>query len=130
MQEDVYKKLINDTVNMTVLKLKMAGLMRDERKSAYQKTEELLRNYKSLKESDQPYTLKVINAVDKALAELKKDCYYYQIIELIYFEGKSREYVAEYFNTTETTISRNKNKLINKLKAALFSDDFILDLFL
>ena len=31
-------KIIEDTVNRTVLKLKIAGLMKDDRKSAAQKT--------------------------------------------------------------------------------------------
>ena len=52
-------KIIEDTVNRTVLKLKVAGLMKDDRKTAAQKTEELLRNYPKFKLSDQPYTLKL-----------------------------------------------------------------------
>ena len=50
---DDIKQIINDTVNATVLKLKMAGLMKGDKKSAYQKTEELLKNYNAFKESDQ-----------------------------------------------------------------------------
>ena len=123
------KQLINDTVNLTVLKLKMAGLMKDDRKTAYQKTKELLQNYIAFTKSDQPYTKKLVSMIDAALYEIKDDIYY-DIIPLIYFEGNTREFVAEYFDTTVTTISRNNTRLINKLKVRLFSDDVIYELFL
>ena len=126
---DDIKQIINDTVNATVLKLKMAGLMKDDKKSAYQKTEELLKNYNAFKESDQPYTKKLVREIDMALEDIKDDLYY-DIIIMSYFEGRSREYMAEYFDTTVTTISRNKNRLINKLKARLLSDDVIMEVFL
>lgn len=129
MQDHEIKRIINDTVNATVLKLKMAGLMKDDRKSAYQKTEELLRNYNAFVESDQPYTQKLVRKIDEALDSIKSDIYY-EIIPMVYFEGDTREAVAEYFDTTVTTISRNKNRLVNKLKVRLFSDDVIYELFL
>ena len=123
------KAVINDTVNMTVLKLKMAGLMRDNKKTAYQKKEELLRNYNTLKVSDSPDARKLINKIDMALDTIKSDIYY-EIIPLYYFDDQTRDYIAEYYDTTVTTISRNKTKLINKLKVILFSDDVIYELFL
>lgn len=123
------KKIISDTVNMTVLKLKMAGLMKDSKKSAYQKTEELLRNYEDFKKSDQPYAQKLVKRIDAALYDIKSDIYY-DIIPLYYFDENTREFVAEYFNTTVTTVSRNKTRLINKLKVKLFSDEVIYELFL
>ncbi len=123
------EKVIEDTVNRTVLKLKMAGLMKDDRKSAFQKTEELLKNYKAFKISDQPYTQKLINKIDEAMNTIKDDAYY-DVITLYYFDGCTREEVAEDYDTTVTTISRNKTRLVNKLKVALFSDDVIYELFL
>lgn len=129
MQELDIKQIINDTVNTTVLKLKTAGLMKDNRKSAFQKTEELLRNYNAFVKSDQPYAKTVVNKINDALYSIKDDPYY-DIIPLIYFDEQTREYIAEHFNTTVTTISRNKTRLINKLKAMLFSDDLIYELFL
>lgn len=124
------KKIIEDTVNATIIKLKMSGLMKDSRKTAYQKTEELLHNYETFKRiKDQPYTERIVAIINAALHEINGDIYY-EIIPLIYFQGETREFVAEYFNTTVTTISRNKNRLINKLKLILFSDDVIYELFL
>lgn len=122
-------KIIEDTVNRTVLKLKVAGLMKDDRKTAAQKTEELLKNYPRFKLSDQPYTKKLCQKIETAMNTIKSD-YYYEIIALYYFEQMTREEVAEHFNTSETTISRNKRRLITKLSAVLFSDDLIYDLFL
>lgn len=120
---------IDATVNTTVLKLKAAGLMKDNRKSAFQKTEELLRNYNAFKKSDQPYAKTIVNKINDALYSIKDDPYY-EAIPLIYFDEESREYIAEHFNTTVTTVSRNKTRLVNKLKAILFSDDTIYELFL
>lgn len=124
------KKIIEDTVNITVLKLKMSGLMKDDRKTAFQKTEELLMNYNTFsKIEDQPYTRKLIKIIDAALDEIRDDIYF-DIIPLLYFQKKTREYVAEYYNTSEKTVTRNKNRLINKLKTRFFSDDVIFELFL
>lgn len=115
-------------VNRTVLKLKVAGLMKDDRKSASQKTEELLKNYTRFKLSDQPYTKKLCENIETAMKTIQDD-YYYEIIALYYFENKTREEVAEHFDTSETTISRNKKRLVDNLSAVLFSDDLIYDLF-
>jgi DNA-directed RNA polymerase specialized sigma subunit len=41
----------------------------------------------------------------------------------------TREEIAEHFNTSETTISRNKKRLVDRLSAVLFSDDVIYELF-
>lgn len=123
------KKVINDTVNATVLKLKMAGLMKDDRKTAYQKTEELLKNYNAFLSSDQPYTQKLVKRINYALEQIKDDLYY-DIVIMYYFEDSTREEIAEFYDTTVTTISRNKTRLVNKLKSYLFSDDVIYELFL
>jgi RNA polymerase sigma factor (sigma-70 family) len=123
------EKIIEDTVNRTVLKLKMSGLMKDDRKTAAQKTEEILKNYPRFKLSDQPYTKKLCDKIETAMNTIKDD-YYYDVISLYYFEGKTREEVAERYNTSETTISRNKKRLIDALSAILFSDDLIFQLFL
>ena len=129
MTDNDLNKIITDTVNMTVLKLKMAGLMKDDRKSAYQKTEELLKNYNIFLKSDQPFTQKLIEKLNESLCSIEDDSYY-EIIPMIFFEHRSREEAAEYYDTTVTTISRNKNRLVNRLKKLLFSDDVIFELFL
>lgn len=128
MNDDV-EKIIKKTVDQTVLKLKMTGLMKDDRKSAFQKTEELLRNYNVFLASDQPYTIKLVEKINKALEAIQDDLYY-DVIPMSYFKNYSREQIAEEFNTTVTTVSRNKTRLVNVLKNYLFSDDVIYELFL
>ena len=124
------KQQIEEVVNITVLKLKMAGLMRDDRKSAFQKTEALLRNYNTFKNvKDRKSTKHLCKKIEIALEEIKDDIYY-DIIPMIYFENRTREDIAEHFNTSTKTITRNKNKLVNQLKLRLFSDDVIFELFL
>lgn len=125
---DYVQKIIDETVNATVLKLKLAGLMKDDRKNAFQKTEEILRNYNGFTLSDQPNTKKLLHRVNEALTMIKDDPYY-DLIRLFYIEGHTREEVAEELNTSTTTISRNKTRLVNKIKSVLFSDDFILELY-
>lgn len=128
MKKDV-DQIIEETVNMTVLKLKSAGLMKEDRKTAVQKTEELLRNYPKFKLSDQEHTRELCRKIETALDTIRSD-YYFEVISLYYFEKYTREEVAVHFNTSETTISRNKSRLLNELAAVLFSDDFIYEIFL
>lgn len=123
------EEIINNTVNQTVLKLKMAGLMKDDGKTAAQKTEELLKNYNAFKQSEQPYTIKLVNQIDNAVNTIADDPYI-DIIKLYYFEGVTIERVAEQINCSVRTVSRNKNRLIDKLKVILFSDRVIEELFL
>lgn len=130
MNDAEIKSIINDTANTVVLKMKMAGLMRDGRKTALEKTEELLRNYPIFKDiTDQEYTIKLVAKIEDALKDIEDDIYY-DIIPMFYFHNETREYIAERFGCTETTISRNKTRLLNQLKLKLFSDDVIFELFL
>lgn len=127
--ENNIKKIIEDTVNRTVLKLKAADLLKDNRKSAYQKTEELLRNYPNFKLSDQPYTKKICQQIETAMETISSDSYY-EVITMFYFKRMTRDVIAEHFETTETTISRNKKRLVDSLSTILFSDDMIYEIFL
>lgn len=128
-QADV-QKIISDTVNETVLKMKMAGLLKDDRRTATEKLEELLRNYPVFQKiTDKEYTVKLVQAVDDAIETLKDDPYC-DVIRRFYFEGQTRESIALDYGCTETTISRNKTRLLNKLKVILFSDEVIFEIFL
>lgn len=128
---DDVKTIIQSTVDYTIAKLKLCGLMKDSRQSAYQKTEQILRSYDDMKKShsEDGVAEKFICIIDSALKQIEDDLYY-DIIPMIYFEGKTREEVAEYFDTTVTTISRNKKRLLEKLKLLIFADDVIYELFL
>ena len=130
MENDI-REIIYETVDYTIAKLKLSGLMKDNRQTAFQKTEQILRNYNELKKSysENGTAKKFVDIVDNALKEIADDMYY-DIIPMMYFENQSRESIAEYFNTTVTTISRNKRRLVNKLKYLIFADDVIYELFL
>lgn len=124
------KDQIEEIVNTTVLKLKMAGLLRDYRQSAFQKTEFLLKNLEVFKKvKDKETTKLLVEKTEKALEEIKGDIYF-DIIPAIYFDNRTREDIAEQFNTSTKTITRNKNRLINILKTRIFSDEVIFELFL
>lgn len=129
MSEIDVKRIIDDTVSETVIKLKKLGLMKENKTSAYCKTEELLRNYNIWKDSENELTRKLINILNKELDTLRDDPYY-EIIPMIYFDDCTREEVAECFDVNCRTITRNKIRLVNRLKVVLFSDDVITELFL
>lgn len=124
-------KIIEETVNLTITKLKLSGLMKDNRPTAYQKTEEILKNYNDFLKgySQNELSNKFVDIVDQALNDIRDDPYY-DIIPMTYFEGQTREKIAEYFDTSVRTITRNKTRLINRLKILIFSDEVIYELFL
>lgn len=130
MTQKEVQKIISDTVNETVLKMKMAGLLKDDRRTATEKLEELLRNYPVFQKiTDKECTVKLVQAVDDAIETVKDDPYC-DVIRRFYFEGQTRESIALDYGCTETTISRNKTRLLNKLKVILFSDEVIFEIFL
>ena len=119
--------IIQQTVDETIIQLKINGLITNTNKTAFQKCEELLRSYDSLKEANTAKANDLINEIDRALMHIQQDPYY-EVIVMYYIEGVSREAIANSYNTTGTTISRNKRRLINKLKMILFADDSISEL--
>lgn len=124
------RKIIEQTVNETVLKMKMAGLLKENRKTVTEKLEELLRNYKTFKKiQGKEKTAELVKRMDEALESIIDDPYY-SVIEYFYFEGYTREKIADIYNTTVTTISRNKTRLLKKLAPQLFSDEVIFEIFL
>ncbi len=72
-------------------------------------------------------TKNFIDTINAAVYKLKGDPYY-KIIQLKYFEGKTREEIAEYFDVDVKTITRNKSRLINKLKIDLFSEESLFEM--
>lgn len=176
------RKYIEETARITaervVLEFQKKGLLKDNKQSAFQKTEILLYNYNNFKEAikdkqeqiknikkmgvnkksksittyssgnyfdnkseeeksedkiqDLENSIKItknlISVIDKSLEKLHDD-EYFKIINLKYFENKKYEEIAELLEVDVSTVSRNKNRLINMLKIYLFSDDVINELF-
>lgn len=79
-------------------------------------------------ESSIKTTKNFIRIIDNAIDMLKDDPYY-ELIELRYFKGQSREDIATHFNCDVKTVTRNKNRLINLLQIMLFSDEVIQQIF-
>jgi DNA-directed RNA polymerase specialized sigma subunit len=182
LSKEETQALIKETAKFTaeelMEKLRTGKFLRGNKKTAFQKTEQLLYNYQSFKAviSDKEEQIKniidngrpqrsksiinfspALNAeylselekdenkieqiqnsiaitkhyiaiVDRELEKLSHD-YYYDLIRLLYFEGKTQDEAAEYYNCSQRTIWRNKQRLINKLRVMLFSDDVIKELF-
>lgn len=125
------KTVISETVEQTVLKLKMTRLLKEDHANTVKKTEWVLKNYTQLKKahSEDGTAAKFASIVENALKEIEDD-EYYSIIPMSYFEGETRETLAEFFDTTVTTISRNKTRLLHKLATLIFADDVVKELFL
>ena len=79
------------------------------------------------------YKTKVIlKHIDSVINSLNKDPYF-DIIKLKYFEGKTHEQIAEYFDKklnkkesiSTSTISINKNRLIEEIRPLLLPNDLI-----
>lgn len=135
MNDDV-KQIIEETTNMTVIKLKKAGFMRSNKKSTFKKTEQLLKSYNSFKKAikfndcDVEKTKRLVKLIDEAIEQINNESGYYAgLLECIYFNRMTREELACRFNCEPITITRNKNKMIHKLKDMLFSDEVIEELF-
>lgn len=110
--------------------LKKAGMIKRRQMSAIQKTEELLRLYPALKRSPakpDTITAEVLENVEGALHDLEHDPYF-DVITRFYFDGQSREFIAQARGASVTTITRNKARLLKELAPRLFSDDVIKDL--
>ena len=81
-------------------------------------------------ESSIAVTSNFIKLIDNALKTIKGDPYY-EVIEKCYFEGKKHYVVSKEWATpiNETTVGRNKNRLVKKLSIYLFSDDVFKELY-
>lgn len=68
-----------------------------------------------------------IKTINNALKKIRDDKYY-NVIPKVYFEKTAVIKLAEEFDCDEKTIYRNKQKLVNKLKLQLFTDETMLEL--
>ena len=129
------KQLIEMTVKQTVAELKRAGLIRENRLDSFKKTEGILYEYPKFKKivteykfEDMTITPKFVEMIENALQDVSDDPYF-EIIELKYFKGWTHEQIAEYFDVQPAAISKQRTKLINRIRAGIFSDDFISELY-
>lgn len=131
--DDEVRKIIEQTVNTTIIKLKMSGLLREGGRTAAEKCEDLLYNYPAFREvcecGEDPSVRKIVERVEAALKLIDNDPYR-DIIPMTYFKRMSREEVAYYLNASPTTVTRNRRRLIDEMKSIIVSEDTILELLL
>lgn len=69
----------------------------------------------------------IINRIDRIINKFKNDKYI-EIVKQKYFEGKTQQDIADYFDKDTTTIWRNNKRLINEIKVYLFPNDVVKEL--
>lgn len=111
------EEIIKKTVNETVKKLKSESLLQD----AYKRTEKHLKNYPDWKK-DKMHEEECLK-IESALKTIENDCYY-SIIEYKYFDNMTLEDIAEILEVDVSTVSRQRNRLVTRLKWLLFPEDF------
>lgn len=128
------KQLIELTVKHTVAELKRAGMIRENRLNSYQKTERALYLYPKMRQIVGGYeidglkiTREFVQLIDDALQTIKNDPYY-EIIPMKYFDGKTHEQIAEFFDVQPAAISKQRKRLINQIRGIIFTDDYISEL--
>lgn len=128
MTDQETKKLISDTVEATVQRLKAAGMLKQAR-TAREKTEELLRQYPLFKIiKGKRRTAELVEAVESALAKIEGDPYAV-IIKKHYFEREALENIAFDLNISTKTARKHKQRLVGVLSSLLFSDEAIQEIF-
>lgn len=123
MEENEIRKIIDDAVSATILGLQTSGILRDKTKTATEKTEELLRQYKALQATDQSYARTIVDEIDNCFAALRADPYI-DVIRLYYIDGLTNAAVAREMYCSERTVRRNRKKLVREFAARLMADDF------
>ena len=128
------KELIDQAVKQTVAELKRNGLIRENRLDSFRKTEKALDIYHKLKHISETYkfddmqvTVDFIRMIDDALESISDDPYF-EIIPMKYFDGKTHEQFAEYFDVQPSAISKQRKRLINKLRPLIFPNEYISEL--
>lgn len=126
--QEKLNKLVHEKENLAKTIIKSKRVVLREENQNYYYTDETLEN--SINELKQLIikTKAEISFIDKCISELKDD-EYYEIISMWYFKGKregyTREKIAEYYDCDVDTVTRNRKRLVNKLKFLLFAKDSI-----
>lgn len=105
-------------VNVDVVQeLKTQEAEADPEDDIIARAEEDIRNYDALRVAAMYGDTKAgatVERIDQALAVIADDTYC-DIIRMYYIDGRTREEIAEEFETSVTTVSRNKGRLISKI---------------
>lgn len=99
--------------------------------TAFQKCENLLRNYNnfkiSLEHNADEVTQRCVNKIDRAIESLSNDKYI-GIITMHYIDRLTMERIAEIYDISTVAAYKRKKKLINRLKNILCSNEAIAEI--
>lgn len=127
MKKEEITQIIKETVAETVQQLKAEGLLSDNGKTAIEKTEDLLRQYPALKNTDTPYAKRVVQEIDACLADAAQDPYV-DVIRLYYFAGMKNVACANTLCCEERTCRRNRRRLVEQFAERLTAEEFTREL--
>jgi DNA-directed RNA polymerase specialized sigma subunit len=145
----VIAKVVTETLKQ--LGIDSAAISRQHtkhKKTAYQKTEQLLYNYNLFRkiveekhkrgkgtvqgvgsvhgtvDGSVDSTVQAIALINSSLDSLRSDPYY-RILEMRYFEGRTQEDIAAVFDVSQQTISKNQSRLVNALAIRIFPNQVV-----
>jgi hypothetical protein len=127
VKKEEITQIIRETVGTTIQQLKAEGLLADPGKSPREKTEDLLRQYPALRNTDTPYAKRVVQEIDACLAEAAQDPYV-DVIRLFYFAGMKNVACANTLACEERTCRRNRARLVDQFTERLTSEEFTREL--
>ena len=145
----VIAKVVTETLKQ--LGIDSAAVNRQKakhKKTAYQKTEQLLYNYNLFKkiveekrkrgkgtvqgvgsvhgtvDGSVDTTVQAITLINDSLDSLRSDPYY-RILEMRYFEGRTQEDIAAILGCSQQTISKNQSRLVHQLAIRIFPNQVV-----
>lgn len=138
------KKNINEAINkqLTVdnIKTAMNEVLFENTKMTYKKTEEILYAYPDLiytwetrcelfGEEDEVNKMlkKNIDYINECLDSISTN-EYYELIDFLYFQDKTIQFVCSYFDVTDKTISKKRRYLVNLLRVKFFTLEYLKEL--
>jgi RNA polymerase sigma factor (sigma-70 family) len=108
--------------NQIVMKRKSVDIIRFSGMGSSGNLHDPEADYIESRKASMERTKREIQRIDRALETIQDD-QYYEIIPMKYFDNYTIDDIAERFEKDASTIKRNKNRLVNKLKIVLFGAD-------
>lgn len=94
----------------------------DSRNEIEKRDDKVEKLYQSMEKTNE-----YLQVIDNALMKISKDPYF-EIIRMKYFDEMTREDIACDLGVDVSTVTRNKNRLINSMRISLFSDDAMFEM--
>lgn len=119
-----------ETARAVVAELVRAGkIINREKLGTFKKVERVLYMFPSMQEDAGEETAKLYNQIRRALNAICDDPYF-ELIQQKYFYKWTHERSADYFGVDEKTIRYQRNKLVDKLRPLIFSDEYLREMIL